>query len=622
MFDLLRSWIKPVIYITLAFFVGLIIFEWGADFSSRGGYGGNAQMVGVVNGEEIETARYDNVYRNLYDQQFGGTEVTPSDAQLTRLRSQAWNTLVSDVAVNQEIDRLGITVSEEDLYYYMRYNPPAFVQQVPSFLTDGRFDYQKYLQAMTDPGNAPFWAQVEAAAIPQLRQMKMQEIISSAARVTPEEIKDSYLFSVELAQFDVLMLPAASLGPDAVTVTDEDIQDYYRRNTYRFQRDETRSMEIALFSKDITEADWERVREEAKLIADTVRSPEVDFALFAEVYSEDNSASDGGDIGSYPLGDLDSLYVAGALALEIGGISEPVRSSFGWHIIKLIGMKDADGKETTDADKCAEVHTAHILFQVQASDETVDNAERNARDFFHSADKKGFAEAAEEHGVTINNIGFFTRGGTMQLIGQDFFANEWAFNSKVGDISGIYSNASNFFVMRLTEIKQGGDIPLDDIRASCENLVKTEKLKDICLEQISALHATLTDESDFESLATGDIQHIQTAKISRRSAMPTPIGLDPKATGAAFSLTELGEFTAPLMLDRGAAIIKLIDKESPSLDEFTQAQDSLASTLLVQKQQEIWNSWYSNVVLAAKSENYLERRIADGRTFVDTLGAF
>ena len=85
----------------------------------------------------------------------------------------------------------------------------------------------------------------------------------------------------------------------------------------------------------------------AKEIADTVKYPDVDFGFFAELYSSDASSADGGDIGSYPLSDLDSLYVAGALALEINGISDPVRSSFGWHIIKLLGMKDAGGEATT-----------------------------------------------------------------------------------------------------------------------------------------------------------------------------------------------------------------------------------------------------------------------------------
>lgn len=622
MFDLLRSWIKPVIYVTLFFFLGLIILQWGADFTGRSDYNANGQSVGTVNGVEIASERYDQIYRNLYAQQFSGTDVTATEAQIVRIRSQAWNTLVADVAVQQELDNLNIEVSDEDLYYYMTYNPPAFVQQLPTFLTDGKFDYQKYLNTMADPGNAPYWAQIESAVMPQLRQTKMQEIITSAARVTPEEIKDNYLNSVELAQFDVLMLASATLGADAVTASDEEIQKYYRENTYRFQRGEIRAMEITLFSKEVTEVDWERVGSEAQNIADTVKLPETDFAFFAEIYSEDGSAADGGDIGFYPISDLDSLYVAGALALEVGGISDAVRSSFGWHVIKLVGMKDADGKETTSSSKAAEIHTAHILFLVQASDETVDAAEKRARGFYHTADKKGFEESAKEHGVTINKLGSFTRGSTMQLIGQDFFANEWAFTSKIGDVSGIYSNPSNFFVMHLIEIKPASDIPLDDIRQSLENLVRNEKLNVLCMETITALHATLTPESDFSTLASGDVQYLQTTKVSRRAAMPIPIGLDPRASGFAFGLGDVGEYSDPVQIDRGVAIFKMVDKESPTLDQFTQAQDSVATGLLVQKQQEIWNNWYSGVVRKATSENFLERRIADGRTFVDTVGAF
>lgn len=622
MFELLRSWIKPIIYVTLAFFLGLIILEWGADFTTQGNYNINSQVVGVVNGEDVPANRYDITYRNLFEQRYGSSDITPSDDQVARLRAEAWNALVADIAIQQELDRLGVEISEEDLYYYLRYSPPGFLQSHPAFQTDGQFDYQKYLQTMADPSNAAFWAQAEIAIIPQLRQTKMQEIITTSARITPEEVKDAYLSTVESASFEVLMMASSSLDRELVTATDEEIQNYYRDHSYRFQREETRSMELVLFSKDITELDWDRVREDAQRIADTVKTPDTDFGFFAEIYSEDGSASDGGDIGWYPLTDLDSLYVAGALALEVNGISDPVRSSFGWHVIKLLGMKDTDGAETTDSEKCTDIHTAHILFQVQSSDVTVDAAETRARGFYHSATKSGFAAAAEEHDVAISNIGSFTKNGSMQLIGQDFYANEWAFKSSVGDISGIYSNASNFFVMHLTGSQAESTIPLEEIRPSIENLVRNEKLNAICMETMTALHATLDADSDFKELANDTIQLVTTAKMTRRGAMPLPIGQDPKATGSAFALRSSGDFSGPVALDRGAAIFKLIEKESPGLDEFSQAQDSVATYLLQQKQQAVWNNWYTGIALKAESENFLERRIADSRTFVDTVGAF
>ncbi|MFQ5608629.1 MAG: SurA N-terminal domain-containing protein, partial [Candidatus Zixiibacteriota bacterium] len=479
-------------------FVALIILQWGADITSSYRYNPNSGFVGEVNGQEITRDQFDRVYQTYYQQQFSGRDVQPTQAETDRLRAEAWNSIVADVAVQQEIERRGIQISDQDLFYYIRFNPPPIVQNMSQFQTDGKFDYNRYQQIMADPSNAPFWASLEKQMIPQVRAAKMQEVVTTAARVTNQEIRDAYLLETEKAHFAFATRPISSLSSDSVTVTEDEMRAYLAENEYRFQREEMRSVQLALFSKEVSEADWERVGTEIAALADSIKSDTIPFDVWARSYSEHESAVDGGELGWYTIVGLDTTYVREALALKVGEVSGPVRTAFGWHIIKLLGMQDKDSVETNDPSKAALINTAQILLGVGASDETVDRAERQARRFYQLARDKGFSEAATDMGVEIKTTSPFQRAGSIQYLGSDFFAGEWAFSSDIGDISGIYDNASNFFVMRLDDILPAGTLSLDDIRASLETLVRNEKLKQMSLDTMKLVYQRMQEGVDME----------------------------------------------------------------------------------------------------------------------------
>ncbi len=618
MFSLLRSWIKPITYISIVAFMGTIVLAWGMDIANSDKYGGPTAAAGLVNGQEVTRDEYNATYQNLRNQQFGNSSVEPTEADLQRIKEQSWANLVAQKALEQEMDRMDLVVSDEAVYTYLRMNPPDFMQSQAQFQTDGVFDYQRYLQIMAEPTNAPMWAQVEAAVRPQVRTSMIQEIVTSAARITQFEVKSSFLSSRELARFGFVSVLTSSFPDSTVTVSDAEINEYYNSHMYRFKSEPRRGILLALFSKDITELDWERVKSEIQEYANDARKPNQDFAELARSFSDDGSAPNGGDLGYYPIANLDPLYVAGAIALEIGAISGPIRSSFGWHIIKLIEMKDKDDKVTTDSEKATSIHTAHILLKVKPSDETVDNAQRQARDFRVIAKEHGMQAAADSLGVDLKTVVPFRRNDAINFLGQNYFAGEWAFNAKLGDLSGIYDNASNFFIMELNAIKTKGDIPLSDVRASVKNLVKNEKLKALCLDTARVIYQEVQAGADIADAARAHNQnYVETTKFSRKAAFPPPLGSDPRAIGGAFSLTSVGDVSEPIATDRGAALFKLLEKETPGLEEFNTASDSVAASLLSQKQSAVWQKWYTALILEAKSENFIERQIAEQRTIVE-----
>jgi hypothetical protein len=178
MMQQLRDSTKIIMILVSISFVGLMVFEWGMDFSGRGPGGGSPTRLGSVNGAEISIDEYQQQYRLLYEQaQQRAPEGTLSAEQQSQLEEEAWEAVIDFALLRREVTRRDLTVTDTELIEFIRSNPPRDVINLPAFQTDGQFDIQKYQRALTDPALAPTWAEYEA----QLRPTPSQ---SAAAKTT------------------------------------------------------------------------------------------------------------------------------------------------------------------------------------------------------------------------------------------------------------------------------------------------------------------------------------------------------------------------------------------------------------------------------------------------------
>jgi peptidyl-prolyl cis-trans isomerase SurA len=131
-----------------------------------------------------------------------------------------------------------------------------------------------------------------------------------------------------------------------VKVSDADVQTEYDRMT----RSEGEDYEVHIrhilinVPRTATQADVETARKKAQAIAVEARGPGVDFAALAKKRSEGSSSSDGGDLGFFKRGTMVPEFERVAFSLKTGEVSDPVRTQFGWHVLKLeeirkLGMK-------------------------------------------------------------------------------------------------------------------------------------------------------------------------------------------------------------------------------------------------------------------------------------------
>jgi len=123
----------------------------------------------------------------------------------------------------------------------------------------------------------------------------------------------------------------------SVKVSDADVQTEYDRMT----RSEGEDYEVHIrhilinVARTATQAEVEQARKKAQAIAVEAREPGVDFAALAKKRSEGSSSSDGGDLGFFKRGTMVPEFERVAFGLKTGEVSDPVRTQFGWHVLKL-----------------------------------------------------------------------------------------------------------------------------------------------------------------------------------------------------------------------------------------------------------------------------------------------
>ena len=200
-------------FVILAF-VGLIVVEWGADYSGTSS-GTGSDVVGSINGEQVSYRLFQQALQNavrLRREEGGETD------QLVR---EVWQALVSEVLIRQEVERLGIEITDEELAFYARNAPPEVVRQLPAFQRDGEFDLELYQQIFSDEISVreqrAFIAQVERMIHQQLIAQRLQGLLAETVRVTPQEVRQRYVDRSEKATVEYAFVPVSTVPAEEVT---------------------------------------------------------------------------------------------------------------------------------------------------------------------------------------------------------------------------------------------------------------------------------------------------------------------------------------------------------------------------------------------------------------------
>lgn len=345
--------------ILTALLFGIIIFVFVVSFgpgsqgcqgSRNGGGVGANEQVATVNGQSITAGDFEQQYAQLYRmyQQQAGEAFTQELADKLGLRHSALEQLVVRELILQEAKRQGLLVTDEEL--------ERSIKESPSFQSGGHFDHDYYTRATSSAYGSP--ARFEAKMREDLLVQKMATLVRQGAKVSPDEIKDAWLAEADRVGLELVVFPVEAAKAE-VKPTDAEVQayaaanakkieDFYKANPAAFQKQKRVKARHILVKSDSPSQD-SAAQQKAQQILERARKGE-DFAKLARETSQDErSKAQGGDLGEFGPGVMAKPFEDLAFGLKAGEVGGPVRTQFGWHVVKVEDVKEIGGGSLDEA---------------------------------------------------------------------------------------------------------------------------------------------------------------------------------------------------------------------------------------------------------------------------------
>ena len=548
-----QGWIAKTIIGIIVMLLALTGFD--AIFNAAS----NSRNAAEVNGEEIsldELNQAMNMQRRQLAQQLGGN-FDPSMLDDKLVRESSLRALIDRALLLQGARDADFAFSEAAL--------DQLILQTPEFAVDGVFNAARFDQVIQQMGYTRL----------QFRELLKQEMligqlragISGSGFVTDEQIEAFARLEQQTRDFATITVSAETSAAD---VSNDEAREYYEKNTDRFRSPEQVILEylelnkesffdqVEVSEEDIKDLYQQRIanlaeqRRAAHILIETDGSDDAtakekidevakrlasgeDFSALAKELSQDpGSANEGGDLGFAGPGVYDPAFEEALYGLEEGQVSAPVRSDFGWHLIKLLGVQSPEipSLESLKPELVRELKAQQVEQRfVEASKQLEDTA-------FESSD---LLQPAQELGLSVQTTEAFGREG-----GAGVAANrqviQAAFSDEVlvdGANSGVIElDPDTVVAVRVKEHLQPEVLPFDAVKDDIIAQLKSSKAAEQALAKGEQLIATLRDGGQVEQqwqpveAASRSQEGVEPAVLQQVFRMPKPEASDKPSYGS------------------------------------------------------------------------------------------
>ncbi len=463
------------------------------------------------------------------------------------------------------------------------------------FVTNGQFDYNKYLAAYQNP-DPQLWLQIEALVRPRVLQQKLYEYVTSTTVMDDSEVKELYDAAGEKVRARYILVPSAAYLDSVQAVDTAVAEQWYKDHLEEFKHGQRARIKFVQFDAKPSVEDSGEVRREAEQIAQQARSG-VDFTSLVQQYSEDNS-SPTGDLGWFGKGQMVKPFEDAAFAMDSGQISDPVSSRFGIHVIKCDGRRGLGDS--------LQVKAFHVLLKVEATSGTMSDLRLKAEQFASDLKTQTIDSLGKEYALVPRTTAFFERTQDVPLLGRQPSVSQWTFSAKLGDISTVFETASGLVVALVDALEPEGYAPFTETRARIMSRLKTEDAKNQAAYVLDRVLPQLQAGAELKDVASLIGRNVDsTATPFGRNEMVPGLGDDAVFRGTAFALARSGQkYSAPVKVGRGAAVIQMIDHALADPQLYAEKRDSIMTTAIENKKQMLFQQWYEKQRASADIEDF------------------
>ena len=603
------SWLIKV----ACFAIVIVFIFWGGySYTEK-----KASRVAVVNGSYIGLREYQSMYSNLVEQmrrQFG-RQFSSELVETLNLKGQALDRLINRRLILAEAGMLEFDVSREELQ--------NAIVSYPAFQTNGQFDSLRYQQILRSNKLTP--QDFEANQREDLLINKVEQFITRGTKVLesemlsffhhtrdrvnlayvqidPQDFKNQVKVDEEAVRdyFDknrenyrladkrnilyVRFVPQDYLAE--VEVTDQEIEEFYQLHQDDYREPKKVHARHILFriSENAKTAEIQEILDKAKKVLDLARKGD-NFVELARKYSDDSTASKGGDLGYFKSGDMVKPFADSAFSLNKGEISDLVRTRFGVHIIKVEDIKEESVKPLA-----AVKETVRQSLKEERSREIALQRADSFIDLSRALDD--LQKAAAEAGLEVKESGLFAAEEPVPQLGRHPEINDIIFALRPKEISPAFSIGDDQLVAQLVEIQ---DSRLEEFAEAQERVQEdwiTEQSEVLARQQAQEWLETARQEGNLAEVARRNKLKINKTGLFTTISPAPPFGNQRDMVITAFSLTPEQPVPSEVYeVDGKFIILQLEDSQPASENGFQKEKDSLAKQLLQAKKEQTFSRW-------------------------------
>lgn len=418
MLKAMRRSARRILWITIILIIPAFIWWGTGGLRER-----EINLVASVNGKGITKEAYYKELQGLYRemQEKMGEKFDEEMAKALNLKGAVLNSLIERELLLQEAKREKIRVSDQELR--------EEIKSYPAFQKEGKFAKETYFALLDWLGYTP--QKFEEEMRKDISITKLRNMVLEGVGISEEEIRDEYLKKNEEIEIEYLLLKPA----EEAKIEGKEIEEYYEKQKEDYRIPEKIRVRHILIKEERKEA-LEKIKE----IKRRLKEGE-DFESLAKEFSQCPSKEKGGDLGFFKKGDMVPEFEGVAFRLKKGQISRPVRSRFGYHIIKLEERKE------TCIPLLDEVREK--IKRTLKEERGWEIAKERAQEITKEIEKEDLGVLAKRLSLEIKGIGLFKRGESN--LPREIEVE--AFRLKVGEVKGPLRGGDGYYIIKLIKRK-------------------------------------------------------------------------------------------------------------------------------------------------------------------------
>jgi peptidyl-prolyl cis-trans isomerase D len=378
-----------------------------------------------------------------------------------------------------------------------------------------------------------------------------------------------------------------------VQVTQDDLQAYYNAHREQYRVAEQVKVSHILIKTPLAGADGKvdekGAAEAQKRAEDLLKQLKAgaNFEELAKKNSEDpGSAKQGGSLGWIGKGRTVPEFEKAAFSLPKGQMSDLVKSSYGFHIIRVDDKQDAHMKTLEEVK--AEIEP--LVKQQKAQD----IAQKQADDLLAQAKTQGVDAAAAAKGASVVTSDFFGRRDILPGLGPAQQLMDAVFTASEKSAPEMASTSQGFAVFQLLAIKPASTPTFDEIRARVETEFKNERASVLLTQKTQELSDRAKSEHDLKKAAKELGAAMKTSDFVLPDGQVPDLGAMSGQASVAFTMKP-GDISGPINSGGNGVVLSVLEVQSPTDADFAAKRDEIREQLLQSQKQQLFGLFVNNV---------------------------